>query len=356
MSTAKNGPETVSVDWLKEAVTGIFAAAGLSDHAALTVAESLVDGDRRGISSHGAMLVPMYVDRLRKGSISREEKATIVLDAGAIAVLDAHHVLGQLSGDQAMSLAVEKAKEHGVGAVTVRRAFHFGGAFRYVQAAAHAGCIGVAAANTRPLMPAPGGASPVVGNNPLAFGIPNGDEQPVVLDMALSEAALGKIRIAASEGREIPSTWAADADGQPTTDPEAAIAGMLLPIGGPKGYGLALVVDVLTGVLSGGQSGAGVKGLYADASVPNDCAHFFLALDVESFADPHGFTDRLRDLAGQIETSERAPGVDNLLLPGQLEAERYERSEEQGIELNASTMDGIREASDLVGAELPERR
>jgi LDH2 family malate/lactate/ureidoglycolate dehydrogenase len=130
---------------------------------------------------------------------------------------------------------------------------------------------------------------------------------------------------------------------------------MLLPIGGPKGYGLAVVMDVLTGVLSGGQSGAGVQGLYADTSVPNDCAHFFLALDVESFANPQEFTGRLRELVTQIKNSDRAPEVDRLLLPGQLEAERYEQSEEHGIELDESTLTSIQEAAELVGADLPEK-
>lgn len=351
---SENGDTTLSVEWLTEAITEIFVAAGLSAEGAATVAGSLVDADRRGISSHGAMLVPMYVDRIRQGSVTTREKADIVLDAGAIAVLDAQNTLGQLTGDQAMDLAVKKAKQYGVGAVTVRRAFHFGGAFRYVLSAARSECIGVAAANTRPLMPAPGGASPVVGNNPLAFGIPNGNEEPIVLDMALSEAALGKIRLAASEGQEIPSTWATDAEGEPTTDPEAAIAGMLLPIGGPKGYGLALIVDVLTGVLSGGQSGAGVKGLYADTSVPNDCAHFFLALDVESFGDPQGFVERLQEIATQVRDSSHAPGVDRLLLPGQLEAERSAEAGEHGVSIDDSTLAGIRDAAAAVNVSLSE--
>lgn len=208
----------VPVSWLEEVTTGIFRACGLSGGAAARVAGSLVDADRRGIPSHGVMLVPMYVERLRSGSVSTEEAAEVVLDAGAVAVLDARHALGQLTGDQAMGLAVEKAKTQGVGAVVVRRAFHFGGAFRYVQAATREGCIGVAAANTRPLMPAPGGAKAVVGNNPLAFGVPRADGEPIVLDMALSEAALGKIRIAAAEGREIPAAWATDAeDARPRT-------------------------------------------------------------------------------------------------------------------------------------------
>lgn len=350
----ENGRATVSVGWLTETIAATFAAVGLSPEGASTVAESLVDADRRGIPSHGAMLVPMYVDRIRNGSVTTREKAEVVLDAGAVAVLDAHHTLGQLTGDQAMALAVGKAKDYGVGAVAVRRAFHFGGAFRYVQAATQAGCVGVAAANTRPLMPAPGGAGPVIGNNPLAFGVPNGEGEPIVLDMALSEAALGKIRLAASEGRAIPETWATDAEGEPTTDPEAAIAGMLLPIGGPKGYGLALIVDVLTGVLSGGQSGAGVKGLYADTSVPNDCAHFFLALDVGSFGDPQGFAERLHELANQVTSSPRAPGTERLLLPGQLEAERFAEAAEYGVAVDSSTLTSIRDTAALVGANLPE--
>lgn len=128
---------------------------------------------------------------------------------------------------------------------------------------------------------------------------------------------------------------------------------MLLPMGGPKGYGLALVVDVLTGVLSAGQSGAGVKGLYADTSIPNDCAHFFLALDIESFCEPQGFAARLRELVAQITSSPRTSGVDRLLLPGQLEAERFAASAEHGVAVSEGTLTGVRDAAALVGANLP---
>lgn len=129
---------------------------------------------------------------------------------------------------------------------------------------------------------------------------------------------------------------------------------MLLPIGGPKGYGLALIVDVLAGVLSGGSFGQGVKGLYADSSVPNDCAHFFLALDAEAFGDAEGFADRLDDLVSQVTTSRRAEGVERLLLPGQLEAERYAASATRGVSVDASTLAGLRDAANLVGASLPD--
>ncbi|WP_211592190.1 Ldh family oxidoreductase [Microbispora sp. H10836] len=344
----------VSADWLRDSVSTVFQAVGFSEAASRTVAEALVEADMRGVASHGTMLVPMYVDRIRAGSVSRKEQAEVVVDAGAVAVLDAGHALGQLTGDQAMTLAVAKAKSFGIGAVAVRNSFHFGGAFRYVEAAVREGCIGVAAANTRPLMPAVGGAAPVVGNNPLAVGVPMPDGPPVVLDMALSEAALGKIRLAAAEGREIPPTWASDAEGRPTTDPQAAIAGMLLPAAGHKGFALALIIDVLTGVLSGGAFGQGVRGLYADVSVPNNCAHFFMALDVAMFGDPAGFAERMGRLAAEVTGSPTAPGVERLYLPGQIEAENRAAAVTDGVRVEASVLDALRRTAGQVSATLPD--
>jgi len=227
----------------------------------------------------------------------------------------------------------------------VRHAFHFGGAYRYALAAARAGCIGIAASNTRPLMPAPGGAEAVVGNNPLAIAAPVANAtEPIVLDMALSEAALGKIRLAAQEGRSIPSGWAVDAEGRPTTDPEAAIAGLLLPIGLHKGYGLALMVDVLTGVLAGGGFGQRVNGLYADVAVPNDAAHLFVALHVPAFAPPDAFAERVAALAAEVTGAARAPGVDRVYLPGELAAERRAAAARDGVALDPGTVDALNAA------------
>ena len=345
---------TVAVDWVTDLIGRIFVAVGFSEPAAHVVAESLVDADRRGIGSHGALLVPMYVERILHGSVSTHETAEPVVDFGAVATLDARNALGQLTGDQAMRLAVDKARSFGLGAVAVRHAFHFGGAFRYAMAAAEAGCIGLAAANTRPLMPAPGGAQPVVGNNPLALAVPVPGSEPIVLDMALSEAALGKIRLAAAEGRPIPATWASDGQGGPTTDPVAALAGMLLPSGGPKGYGLAVMVDVLTGVLSGGGFGAEVAGLYADTAVPNNCAHFFLAVHPAAFGSVEEFGDRVRELASAIENSATAPGVDQVFLPGQIEAGRYAEAGRSGIRLETSVLTALLDTARSVGVELVE--
>jgi LDH2 family malate/lactate/ureidoglycolate dehydrogenase len=338
---------------LLSATADVFVALGLPRSAAFAVAEGLVDADMRGIPSHGLMLVPMYAERIQAGSVTTATSAEVVSDLGAIAVLDAGNALGILTGDQGMALASERAWQFGIGAVAVRHAFHFGGAFRYVMTAARAGLVGIAAANTRPLMPAPGGAKTVVGNNPLAIGTPTGAE-PIVLDMALSEAALGKIRIAAAEGREIPPTWATDASGTPTTDPEAAIAGLLLPAAGPKGYGLAFMVDVLTGVLSGGAFGAGVKPLYSEVATPNDCAHLFLAIDPAAFGGAEAFAARVDELAAQVTASPTAPGVDRVLLPGQLEAERHAAARAEGVRVERSVIDNLRGVATALGVDLDD--
>jgi LDH2 family malate/lactate/ureidoglycolate dehydrogenase len=351
-----DGPLTldrrVPVGWLIDTISRILAAAGLSSAAAGTVATSLVDADLRGTSSHGTLLVPMYVERLRRGSVSTAEQAAVAVDLGAIAVLDARNCLGQFSGDQAMAMAVDKAREYGVGVVSVRHAFHFGSAARYVQEAAAAGCIGIAAANTRPLMPAPGGAAAVVGNNPLAIGVPRAGAPPIVLDMALSEASLGKIRLAEREARTIPTTWAVDRDGKPTDDPARALAGMLQPAAGHKGYGLALMIDILTGVLSGGGFGSHVRGLYSDTTVPNDCAHLFLALDVSAFGDPDEFAARLSDLVAQITDAPRAPGNPRVLLPGQIESERAATA--TAVALGGPVFDALSATADELGVTLSD--
>ncbi|WP_084145196.1 Ldh family oxidoreductase [Amycolatopsis jejuensis] len=338
----------VSPAWLRRAATSILTGAGVPSSAAATVAEALVDADMRGISSHGVMLLPMYVERILAGSVSRATEARVATDFGAIAVLDAEHALGVLTADQAMTIALGKARTHGIGLVTVRHAFHFGAAFRYVQQAARSGCIGVAACNTRPMMPAPGGAKAVVGNNPLAIGAPLGGEDAVILDMALSEGALGKIRLAADEGRAIPENWATDGSGIPTTDPAAAIRGLLLPIAGPKGYGLALMLDVLSGVLSDGSYGSAVRGLYTDPAIANDCAHVFLAIDPRVFGD-RSFASRVAALTTEVTSSPVAPDATRVLHPGQLEAERHRHAQRHGIAVPAAVLEKLAETAAKLG-------
>jgi LDH2 family malate/lactate/ureidoglycolate dehydrogenase len=297
----------------------LFAAVGVPEADAARVAQGLVDADLEGHASHGVMLVEMYVDRVRKRSVSATAKPTIVSDKNGAIILDARHVLGHLSGDEAMALSVARARRFGAGITAVRHGFHFGTARRFALAAAKADCIGIAMCNTRPLMPAPGGAERLVGNNPLAIAIPADGAIPIVIDMAMSEAAMGKIRAAEKAGRSIPSSWAVQADGSPTTDPAEAIKGMLLPAAGPKGFGLAFIIDLMCGLLSGGAIGHDVQPLYGDMSVPYDSSHLFIAIDLAHFGDPAVIRGTAAKAAERIRTSTAAPGAGPLFAPGEIE-------------------------------------
>lgn len=303
---------------LSAAVSAIFARLGVADAAAARVADALVEADLEGIASHGVMLVPMYAQRLRSGSVTAAARAAVVSDQGGCVVLDAANMLGQLSAFQAVGMARDRARQHGIGAVAVRNAFHFGAAGLYARALASDGCVGIVMSNTRPLMPAPGGAQSVIGNNPMAIALPGADEIPIELDMAMSASAMGKIRLAAARGLELPPGWATDVRGNPTTDAGAALSGMLLPAAGAKGFGLAFMVDLLCGGLSGGGTGAAVRPLYGDSARPYNCAHFFLALDVAHFRDPGAFARSASDAAAAVRDSERAPGVERIYSPGEL--------------------------------------
>jgi LDH2 family malate/lactate/ureidoglycolate dehydrogenase len=333
-------------------VARLFAAAGMAEQAAVTVAEGLVEADLEGLSSHGVMLVEMYLDRLRAGSVSTHESAEFVSDHGCSVVLDAGHAFGHLTGAQSIDIAVSRAKQHGVGIVAVRHGFHFGTAGRYAQRAADKDCIGIAMCNTRPLMPAPGGAERVVGNNPIAIAVPSDGTIPVVLDMATSEAAMGKIRLAEKAGETIPANWAVRNDGGPTTDPADAIAGMLLPAAGPKGFGLAFMIDLMCGLLAGGGHGVAVKPLYGNPSVPYDCSHLFIAIDVAHFCDIAHFRAQTAAAADHIRAGKRASGITRLFVPGEPEWQRRESANGK-VKLEPAVADNlIKLAQDLkVSAE-----
>jgi LDH2 family malate/lactate/ureidoglycolate dehydrogenase len=320
------GNQSVSAAELSEFIAQLFFTVGVPSVAAATVARGLVEADLEGLSSHGVMLVDMYIERLQKGSVSHINNASVVSERQGAVVLDAGHALGQLTGIQAMIHAIDKARQFAAGIVSVRHGFHFGTAGRYALQAAEAGCIGIAMCNTRPLMPAPGGAERVVGNNPIAIALPTAGKVPIVLDMATSEAAMGKIRMAEKAKDSIPPTWAVTAQGMPTTNPSEAIAGMLLPSGGAKGFGLSFLIDLMCGLLSQGTTGSQVRPLYGDFTVPYDCSHLFIAIDVAHFCDIDWFRQQTVASAERIRSGKRAPGIEQLFTPGEPEWRRREQS------------------------------
>ena len=333
-------PGWLEADAVRDLLAALFSAAGIPAGAARTMGEALVEADLEGLPSHGAAQAEVYLDRLLLGSVSTYDHAEIVIDSGAMAVLDGRHMLGHLAANQAMGLAVAKAKQFGIAAVSVRHAFHFGAAGRYVRQAAEAGCIGMAMCNSRAVMPAPGGAERLVGTNPLAFGVPTGTEPPFILDMATSAGTVGRIRAALRAGGEIPDGWAVDAEGRPTRDPKAALEGMLLPIGGAKGFGLALMVDLMSGLLASGAWGDQITGLHIDIEKPFDTAHLFMAIDIEHFRPLTGFLAEADTAATRVRASKLAPGAARVQTPGQRRWEAA-RSGHARIKLQPSQIDGL---------------
>lgn len=318
--------EAVRADDLRALVRGVVAALGAPDADAALLGETLVEADLEGIASHGVMLLPMYAERVRRGSVSLTATPVVAEDLGGLVVMDARRALGQVSALAATGLAVSRARLHGLALVAVRDAFHFGAAGHWARRIAAAGMVGFAFSNTRPLMPAPGGAERVVGNNPLAIAFPAAPGEPLVVDMAMSASAMGKIRLAAQKGEPIPPGWATDAEGAPTTDAAAAIKGMLLPAAGPKGFGLAVAIDLICGALSGGGIAGGVRPLYDELDQPYGCAHAFIAVDAARLHDGTGIAARVQAFAETLRGSRRAAGTDTVYAPGDLERARRARA------------------------------
>lgn len=315
-----DGPITVQAKDYEAFIAALFRAAGVPEAAAARMGAALVEADLEGLPSHGTMQAETYLRRVMAGGTTTADRARVVQDNGAIAVMDAGHMLGHLSAEQAMAMACEKAVTHGVGAVAVRNAFHFGAAGRYARQASAADCIGIALCNSRPVMPAPGGAEPLVGTNPIAIGLPT-DGDPLVLDMATSAGTVARLRLAAQAGRPIPEGWAVDAEGNPTTDAAAGLKGMLLPMGGAKGFGLALMVDLLSGLLSSGDWGDAVKGMHVDRATPAGLSHLFVAIHIGHFRPAEGFRAEAGQAAARVRQSRRAPGVERLYTPGERKVE-----------------------------------
>ncbi|WP_311273439.1 MULTISPECIES: Ldh family oxidoreductase [unclassified Rhizobium] len=343
--------DQISAEKLAAVVSAIFQGCGLEAEASTLVGEDLVAADVEGVASHGVMLVPMYVKRLKAGSVSTSSSGRVVVDQDAVVVLDAGNVLGQLTARQAVALATERAGRFGLSAVAVRNAFHFGTAGRYARMIADCGCIGIVMSNTRPLMPAPGGAQALTGNNPIAIAAPASGEFHPEVDMALSAVAMGKIRNAATAGATIPKGWAVDKEGAATTDPLKAIEGMLLPAAGPKGFGLAFMVDLISGGLSGGSIGAEVNPLYGSADKPYSCSNFFIAINVAHFVTSDQFGAKAASEIGRVNASKRAPGVHRIYAPGELAyAARHDARGTAKVAISA--IQGLIEVGNAVGVDV----
>lgn len=331
-------------------VTAIFERCHMSREDAALLADSLVTADLRGVHSHGVLRVPEYVDKLTAGGVDPRGRPRVVRDAGAALVVDGGNSMGQIGATFAMRQAIARARTTGLAAAAVRGSNHCGAMAYYAMMALDETMIGLATTNALPTMAPWGGIDKILGINPLAVAIPAGAEPPIVLDIAFSGAAIGKIRVYQQKGLPIPPDWAFDATGRPTTDPAAAIAGLLQPIGGYKGTGLALVMGLLSTLLSGASYGTELGNL-VDGPKPGHDGHFFLALRVAAFIEPATFTARVDGVIHQIRNGRRAPGIERIYAPGELEAETAARYRQTGIPLNNATLADLAAVAGRLGVD-----
>ncbi|HLY20990.1 MAG TPA: Ldh family oxidoreductase [bacterium] len=301
----------------------VLAAAGVAEDEAGVVAAHVVDAEERENRSQGLVRIPAYVTWARRGEITSPTSVTVERDGGAVLVLDAHNGWGHVAAADAMARCVERAKRSGVCVAVVRNTNHIGRLGAYVEAAAAAGTIGLiaCAGNPKSSWVAPwGGTRPIFGTNPLAIGFPRGDGPPVVVDISTTQGARGNVLLAQKVGALLPEGWAFDAGGAPTRDPRQALPphGTLAPLGGHKGYALAVALEILCGVLAG-------------IWPPESSANFVGAIDVEAFLPMETYEQSLAGLAEEITSGPRRPGVDAIHLPGEGSAARKRRSAARGL-------------------------
>jgi LDH2 family malate/lactate/ureidoglycolate dehydrogenase len=325
---------------LVEIAEAVLVALGASQEESALVARSLVWSDMRGIPTHGMNFLTKIVDRIEKGVLYLPTRVTLLSTKGATAHLDGGNGFGQVAADQAMRMSIDLARKHGVGVSLVRNTNHIGVLAFYTHLAAREGMLGLCMCNAAASMAPTGGAEVFMGTNPLSVALPSGDGPPLLVDMSTSVVARGKIRRALAKGQEIPAGWALDKTGRGTTDPQAAMNGSLLPMAGPKGYALALFIDLIAGLLSGSKYGREVLTFHKPLG-PTGVGVMTMALDIGSFMAIDQFTRLVSDHANSIRGSLKAVGVERIYLPGEIESEKEETSRSKGVELDHSAIQSL---------------
>lgn len=324
------------VNKLSQFCKELLVAAGVSEEDAAIVTDVLIDTSLEGIDTHGVSRLPIYLSRIRNGRINARPQIK-VKRLGAVAAVDGDNGLGQLVAVRSMEVAINLASEYGIGFVATKHSNHFGAASYYCKMAARRQMVGIAFTNTPPGIPPWGGRRPYFGTNPIAFAFPTGN-YPVVVDMSSSTVARGNIIMAAKEGQEIPLGWAIDAEGRPTTDPKKALEGAVLPVGGAKGYALALAVEVMSGILSGSAYGPDVGWIYDDSLKPVNIGHSFIAIDISRLMPIEVFYKRMADMIQGIKAVPLADGFERILIPGERRQMKARERVKEGIPVSENLL------------------
>jgi LDH2 family malate/lactate/ureidoglycolate dehydrogenase len=347
-----NDVKLIPLDELTPAVREALGNAGLPGDEADIVADCFVDASLRGIDTHGVNMLPEYLDRILAKGWVIPSTARVVDRRGATALVDGGAGLGQVTARLAMSEATMLAADHGIGLVGARNSSHFGAAGYFARMATEHAMIGMVFTNASPAMAPEGGADRLLSNNPWAIAVPSGDECPLVLDIANSIVARSRIRMAAQLGDSIPSTWAMNVDGEPTTDAREALRGSLLPMGGHKGYGIALMVDVLSGILTGSSYGPDVGPPFqialddspdgrAPEYAPQGVGHLMIAIDASVFRPLEDFKDEVGRMNGRLRESRPASGRKTVMVPGDPECATELVRRRDGIPVRTEAWEAI---------------
>lgn len=335
---------------LQKLVTNIFEHCGMNGEDAALLADSLVFADLSGVHSHGVLRVPDYVRKLTVGGVNPRGQPKIVRDSAACLVVDGGNSMGQIGAAFAMQQAIERAYSFGIAAAAVCGSNHCGAMAYFTRMALSYDMIGIATTNALPTMAPWGGADRIVGINPLSIAIPTGRHTPIVYDAAFSGSSHGKIRVHHQKGIPLPEGWALDQEGRPTTDPAVALDGLLAPIGGFKGVGLALAMGILSSMLSGAAYGAEL-GDIINGPRPGLDGHFVMALRISAFEEVATFKTRVDRVIDEMHASRVAPGFDRIYAPGEVEERTREAHRRMGIPLNAVTLADIAQTSAQLGID-----
>lgn len=335
--------EPVPPERLEQRCARVLERVGLREEDARCVAASLVLAELREVRSHGVIRLPIYVERIRKGLIDPSARISVLRETPAAAAWDAGNGHGIPAGVRAMDGCIEKARTSGVGVVTVRRSNHFGMAWYFARQAVERDMIGIVASNADAFVAPWGAGRRYLGTNPVAVGVPADTEPPIALDMATSVVAHGRIVLARQRNERIPVGWALDKDGSPTSDPAAALEGALLPFGEAKGSGIALLIDLICGPLSGALTGPFIAPLYTGLDRPQGLGHFLAAIDLSAFTDVAEFKRQVDESIRRVRALPPAPGVDRVYLPGEPEWIREQEGRRRGIVVDPAAAQSLEE-------------
>ncbi len=327
---------------LSETIQELLTKVGVSAEDAAVTADVMADTNARGVESHGVRWLDIYLQRIQAGGVSPVTNLETVKDKGSLLVLDANNGLGQVAMHSAVEMGVKKAKENGVAIVGVRNTNHFGACAYYTEMAAKMGMVSFVCTNATPLMAPWGGIDLCIGTNPLSYGFPT-KSTPIILDMATTAFARGKVFIAERKGEQIPEGVALDKNGAPTTDPKAALEGIMLPASGPKGFGLSLVIDLLCGIMTGAKYGTHITPIFGTIEKSQNIGHFAFFLNIEDFVPEEEYYKNIEDNIANMKKSRLAQGYDRIYMPGEIEAGIREKNLKDGISIPKPTWDVLQE-------------